>query len=200
MDYTTVIFNGVATAIMKKIEGPTAVNFWVFLNFFYYETSFIMASLVVLLAVGFSVIAFFKEEADKWRQTGLFTGATIVYHALLQLETDGKINHLSRKILFLSAYLFGFCMFAHYSADLTTTMTVRPREDPFKTFDDIADSDYDVRVFKDNNLHTLLKNTGPSSNFYKMYKQKIENNPAAAISTSYDETNQMLLVRLLAFK
>ena len=26
MDFTTVVFNGVATAIMKKIEGPTAVN------------------------------------------------------------------------------------------------------------------------------------------------------------------------------
>ena len=46
MDFTTVVFNGVATAIMKKIEGPTAVNVWVFLNFFYYETSFVHGSAI----------------------------------------------------------------------------------------------------------------------------------------------------------
>ena len=102
-------------------------------------------------------------------------------------------------MLLLCVYGYGFLIFAHYSADLTTTMTVQPKGAPFKTLEDVADSDYHVRIFKGNNLHSMLMNAEKGA-ISRLYRSKIRDEPESLITgMHHDEVNSLMLVRLKNF-
>ena len=190
MSYTTPIFTATATGLIKKVERPTVINLWVFLNFFYVET------LVLIFVVGCLLgILFFAMNIHDFSEAERINGFSVVYLAILQIGSEISPRRLSQKMLLLCVYGYGFLIFAHYSADLTTTMTVQPKGAPFKTFEDVADSDYGVRMFKGNNLHSMLINAEKGTALSKLYEAKIRDEPDSLITGLYhDEVNDMMLV------
>ena len=56
LSYTTPIFTATATGLIKSVERPTAINLWVFLNFFYIETLVLIFVVACLLALFFFAI------------------------------------------------------------------------------------------------------------------------------------------------
>lgn len=192
LSYTAPIFTATATGLIKKVDRPTIINLWVFLNFFYIET------LVLIFVVAFVLaVFFFAINLNELGHVGRINGFSVVYLAILQIGSDVSPRSLSHKMLLLCVYGYGFLIFAHYSADLTTTMTVQPKGAPFKTFEDIANSDYSVKIFKGNNLHSLLINADKDKSISKMYHAKIKDEPDSMLTgVHHDEVNQMMLVSL----
>ena len=70
-------------------------------------------------------------------------------------------------------------LFIHYTADLTTTMTVTTDTVPIKSLIDIYKKGYDVLLPASGAVRTILKNAQPGDPLNEFYVKKIEGNPSS---------------------
>ena len=88
--------------------------------------------------------------------------------------------------------LFGVLLFAMYEADLTTRMTVQPRDNPLRSFEDIYRSEYQLIVIAASAQAALLKD-GKEGSIWRKLRETMGPGHFVSLAECHKECMEELL-------
>ena len=77
----------------------------------------------------------------------------------------------STRFLVILSGLLAIVLFAYYGADLTMKMTVKEQAVPLRSFDDMANSDYEVGIREGTYYYDIWRSAPPDTPFHKMFPE-----------------------------
>ena len=175
----------------RSINGP-ALNVLVYLTVFDKDTwTFILATLFVL-AFFFYCIGYILMIANV--DIEAVNGFVVVFRLLVQLDTPYNYSNTGNRILFVAVALFTTVIFASYTADLTTSMTVTAPSVQIRSFKDMAKTEYKINFFKDAAPFTAMRTAKDDTGIKHLFSAKVKNSLPSKFPKTYDEAAQMILV------
>ena len=144
IDYGPVLYVDRVTGIIQRQDQANPVNLWVYVQIFRADSWTLILLMSILIALLFGVMNRFRSRG----LTDNVNGCQVLFLLILQLGIPYELTTLPTRSLMISTCIFGFLIFAHYTADLTTTMTVRQEIKLFKNIMEIVASDYKLRTMK----------------------------------------------------
>ena len=137
--------------------------------------------LMILIATAFTIInasgtnnLHINDDSESF---GFMNGIGVAFMFLVQHNYMLSVRSVSSRILHLTVGLCTYLIFSHYSADLTTMMTVGSHEPSIKSFSDVIKYDYDVITYKATSWHGILKTALPGTAMSQVYNEKMDGNP-----------------------
>ena len=156
--------------------------------------------LIILIAITFTTInasgtnnlhTSYDSESFSY-----INGIAVALMFMMQQNYTLSLRSISSKILYLTVGLCTYVIFALYSADLTTMMTVGSHEPSIKSFSDVIKYDFNVMTHKATSWHGILKKSLPGTAMSQVYNEKMDGNPnSILVGKSTDESTEMLFKR-----
>ena len=188
----TTLFRDAVTGIIARVPTAPAVNVWVYLEVFGFYTWLFIVSVGIVLALFFFWVENILRKADLTDHSS--NGFVVLFLLLLQLGTPYTFNSKGTRVLFMASSFFTIVVFAYYTAEITTSMTVIPAPTPIRNFEDVAKSAYDIRYFKNAAPHNVMQYAGEKSSLKVLYDVKVKNYQGASQPLTYSEAEDMMEV------
>lgn len=192
LDFTSTLFLDSVTGIIKRPSDAPALNVWVFLTVFNPEAWVLIVSTSLSLAV---FIYWAQNLVRSLDSAGKLNGFVLMFQLLLQLGTGYRVRSVGLRFLFMTVSAFTIVIFSFYTADLTSSMTIRPRPDQIRSFGDIANSPYNVRVFENSAPLNGMKGAKEGTTYNTLYNTKLRDRDISKQPQTYPEAKNMLQVK-----
>ena len=191
LDFTSTLFLDSVTGIIKRPSGAPALNVWVFLKVFQREAWLFIFSMSTALAL---FICWAESVLGQKEYAVKVNGFVLVFHLLLQLGYPYHFHSTGSRMLFITVAGFTVVAFSYYIADLTSSMTIKSRTEQIKSFGDIVNSPYVVKVFENSAPLNALESAEEGTTFHSLYNAKLQNREATKQPKTYKAAKSMLQV------
>ena len=168
---------------MKEWPG-TQVNMWTFVLIFGERIWALIAATAVL---GAAVMALVNGLAF---QRALVS--TLGMLVMIPTSAGVRTGSLSQKGVVLTVWMLAYLLFAHFAADLTTSMTVNKVDPPIFKYEDAAAGGFKLYVFKSSADLLSLKTALPGSAMHALYSAKVADEPSALVTSAGEAHAKML--------
>ena len=119
--------------------------------------------------------------------------ALVLLHIVQRDHTMPSMRNTSLKVLYISSSLFGFFIFASYSAILTSLMTLAPPDPSIKSFQDIYALNLPLTTRKSAAYEIYLKVAPKDSYMSKVYERALKNGDDKKFANSESEALEQIL-------
>ena len=126
-------------------------------------------------------------------QTPIARAVSEVGSMMIQVSPDPMAKGIAHKSLIMTLWLFSFLIFAHYTAEVTTYLTVNTQSVPIVNYVDLAtDFRYQPITLGSSAMFSLLQNAKPGSNFKTLYDARFHEKPEALVPDTGTALERML--------
>ena len=110
---------------------------------------------------------------------------TVPCLSLIQLSHPAVtvVSSLTSRIALMSMWLMSFLVFAYYTADLTSLLTVAPDGMKVDTFQDMADLGYGVVTAESSSISSRFTSSTPGDPFYDYYEKYMKEQEGSFLDT-----------------
>ena len=195
LDFSSTLFLDSVTGAMKRKSNKSGCNFLVYLTVFDRETWSVVLTTLMTLAFSFCCFGYILTRT---KLEGEATNGFIVVPCLLiQLDTPYSYTNIGSRVLYFASALFTTVIFASYTADLTTSMTVPSPKVQIRSFKDMAKTEYKINFFKDAAPFTAMSTAKDETGIKQMYTARVENSLPSKYPKTYAEAAQMIVVYIV---
>ncbi|CAB3367951.1 Hypothetical predicted protein [Cloeon dipterum] len=117
--------------------------------FLWRMTLAVLTVAVALLTISYSLGRYFEYENPHWSLFNLKESLLVIYGSLFAQGHDYVPNSLASRMIIWLSYIFGVVIVTSYGAALITKLTLGTVEPPFRTFEEMLESDYTAILLPD---------------------------------------------------
>ena len=92
----------------------------------------------------------------------------------------------------MTIWVFSYLLFVHFTAQVTTFMTVSERNTPLRSYSDTLLDRFTPVVLGSGALHTLLQNSKPGTDLHNVYTKRFQGNPDSLVWSGKESHDRML--------
>ncbi len=187
IDFTVSIFEFVSTITTGYNSDMHGVNLKAFVAVF---TNKVWISYTVLVCIVISVWAgsnFVQSGDSSYYSSAIATVGT------MSMPRGAEIPeaYSSARILIIVTSTFGFLMYVHYSATLTSLMTTGPPPLSLKSFRDVLDMDMNIIVWQDSIPKEQMASAKEGTAQNEAYKKMLSNPERSFLTSQEAITNRL---------
>lgn len=193
IDYSTVIYTTEIGLLIRK-PGSNQPNLWAYLFIFTLDTWMLIVAAIVVLGINYFCVNSTKIKSNRHKHEGrgIQNYIALVFLAMLQLEYPITIKNVSSRTLHLSTWFFAYLIFAFYTADLTSRLTVLPEAESFASLEEATEKGYKLILLKGANGHVIFSSAAEGTPRHKIWKEVIEPNPELLAKDRKEAMNLLL--------
>ena len=184
MEFTFPAYHETYTLISQKSDG-SAPNIWGYLIIF--TTDAWQAIFVYLICITTSYFLwqnFCTGSNNNLKSDGLQSSIALVYCILIQMEYPIFLRRASVKLLHFTFCVFACVIFAFYSADLTSRLTVNPSRAKIKSFAEAYEQDFTVAVLGGSVTETMMASATKGSGMNMVWEDRVQPNSELFLSSN----------------
>ena len=105
------------------------------------------------------------------------TSVNLILRSFFNMKSNLKLKSQTYKIILFVLMTFGFIVLSNYKAQLNAALNVYVDNIPFKTWNDIARSDYQILIYANSNYEEKFMNSKDDSILKNIYNEKVKSVP-----------------------
>jgi hypothetical protein len=188
VDFITAINREVMTLIAPANHNQI-VLWWVYLSLFQPSSWVFCAAMIAATSVGFFTIDKSGinrfHPAKEFESFSILNGLAVAALLFMQLSYTVVSNSFSSRILLLATAIATYILYSFFISDLVSRMATGMQPIYIKSFQDVIDGNYDVKVVASSASHELLKEAIPSSAMQTFYYAMMHENLGLQINTQF---------------